>query len=116
MSEEVSFGDHVRVRVAPETVRLGIAEKQGTVFGITTPSVTGVEVVGGLSKDRAIDVFFDDLDRGYWLAEELVYFVDHGSGATITLEGVAKQWVRGDDGSWLERGLPPRKPWWRFWS
>ena len=43
---EVSFGDNVRVVRTRETEALGVAGRVGQVFGYTTPSITGVVVVG----------------------------------------------------------------------
>ena len=117
MPLEISFGDTVQVLDTPETQALGIADGRGSVFGHTTPSSTGIEVVGARSRDYGINVYFDELDRGVWLAEELLAFVDHGAGGVMTLDGVDKQWVRAADGSWLEFDTAPaaRRPWWRFW-
>jgi hypothetical protein len=112
MADPVSFGDVVTIRRAPETEAAGIAGKTGQVFGQTTPSSTGVEVIGASKSDYAINVFFDELNEAYWLAEELVDFVDHGAGTTVTLDGAAKAWVRQADGGWRSQR---RKPWWRFW-
>lgn len=119
MSDEISFGDTVQVLVSPETEALGVAGLQGSVFGQTTPSSTGIEVVGKHRRDYAINVFFETLDRSVWLAEELLRFVDHGQGATISLEGVDQQWVRASDGRWVEASPAKTlslKPWWKFWA
>ncbi len=111
----ITFGDNVRVRATPITESAGIAGRQGNVHGVTKPSVSGVEVLGELSSDQAVHVFFDDLKRGYWLDPSLVEFVDHGPGAGIRLKGVPKQWTRAADGAWLEskRWLGPRE-WWAW--
>lgn len=110
---QISFGDTVRVKEAPETTRLDLAGRQGSVFGVTTPSVTGVEVIGKLSDDFALNVNFEDCLGEYWFAPELLEFVDHGAGAEITLEGVPKKWTRTEDGEWEETDT--KKPWWKIW-
>ena len=74
----LSFGDNVRVRATPATENVGVAGRAGNIHGVTTPSVTGVEVVGGLAGDQAFNVFFDELNKGFWFAPELLEFVDHG--------------------------------------
>ena len=115
----ISFGDNVRVRSTPETESAGLAGLRGQVYGCTTPSQTGVEVVGELKNDYAVNVFFAASDEAYWLAPELLEFVDHAAGTEISLAGVAKKWVRTESGEWLESetGDPPqaRRPWWQFW-
>ena len=43
----------MRIRFREATEGLGIAGQTGTVYGRTTPSVTGVEVIGKSSEDLA---------------------------------------------------------------
>lgn len=45
-TSNISFGDNVRVRSTLETEALGMAGHVGQVYGETTPSVTGMAVVG----------------------------------------------------------------------
>jgi hypothetical protein len=45
MAQQISFGDNVRVRATPETTARGLAGAAGQVQGVTTPSVTNVDVV-----------------------------------------------------------------------
>ncbi len=99
----VQFGDRVRILPDPMTVARNLSGKIGSVYGQTTPSNTHPVVIGTPKDDYAINVFFDDLHEGYWFAEHLIELVDHGAGATITLEGVDKQWVRNADGGWEEK-------------
>ena len=111
----ISFGDNVRVRETPATKAAGIAGRAGNVHGVTKPSLSRVEILGELSGDQAIHVYFDDLNRGYWLDPGLVEFIDHAPGAAIRLQGVPKQWTRSADGEWRESGrfLAPRE-WWAW--
>lgn len=104
------FADRVRIKVSEETQRLGLAGREGQVFGWTTPSVTGVSVIGSTAEDYAINVHFDDLDEGFWFAEDLVELVDHGAGTVISLDGQQTEWVRLADGEWQERPLTPKSP------
>ncbi|MDX1499501.1 MAG: hypothetical protein R3176_06370 [Woeseiaceae bacterium] len=97
----VSFGDTVRIVDAEITRELGIAGFVGTVYGETTPSSSGVEVFGELRTDTAVNVFFEDLDKAYWLAPDLVEFVDHGGGATFEIGG--EEWERTEDGQWIRK-------------
>ena len=117
-SDSPAFGDKVRIRHSPETESKGLAGLVGNVYGQTTPSVTGVEVIGELTSDYAINVFFEDRDESFWFAPALVEFVDHAPGMEVTLDGVAKKWVRTETGDCREESseTKPAKPWWRFWS
>ena len=54
---EIGFGDHVRVRRTEDTEALDIAGRIGEVHGYTTPSITGVAVVGCDGTDYAIAVY-----------------------------------------------------------
>ncbi len=118
MSDLISFGDKVRVRAQAETQLAGIAGRIGQVYGLTMPSVTGVEVIGAPRRDYAIKVYFVDTEESHWLAEELLDLVDHGEGTTITFDGIDKKWIRKGDGNWGELKQSKSrasKPWWRFW-
>ncbi len=95
-----SFADRVRIKRTEETERLGLAGREGQVFGYTTPSVTDVAVVGILSDDYAVNVHFDELDEGFWFADHLVEQIDHGPGTVISLEGQDAEWVRLPNGEW----------------
>jgi len=96
--EPLGFGDNVRVRHAPSTEAAGIAGRVGQIYGQTTPSFTSPEVVGELLRDYAINVHFSELGRDVWLAEQLLEFVDHGPGTTMTIGDTTL--VRGADGEW----------------
>jgi hypothetical protein len=113
-----SFGDNVRIRSSAETEANGLAGLTGQIYGQTTPSVTGVEVIGGLTSDYAINVFFADRQESFWFAPELVEFVDHAPGTEVTIAGVAKKWIRTEAGEWKEESTETKraKPWWHFWN
>jgi hypothetical protein len=112
-SENITFGDNVRLRVTPETDALGVAGQVGQVRGVTTPSVTGVTVVGPLVGDYALNVHFEGRQDALWFAPELLEFVDHAPGLEISIDGVSKKWTRSASGEWVESS--DKKPWWRFW-
>jgi len=97
------FADRVRIRDCEETSRLGLAGREGQVYGWTTPSSTGVAVIGASGEDYAVNVHFDDLGESFWFAEDLVERIDHGAGTVISLDGVDKEWVRLENGEWEER-------------
>lgn len=114
------FGDNVRIKETPETQALGIAGRLGNIYGFTTPSVTSVDVVGSKAEDLAYSVNIEELNKQFWLASDLIEFVDHGAGAEMRLDGVPMTWRREADGSWTEipdqpSAMPAKKPWWQFW-
>src|SRR5579864_6930493 len=95
---EISFGDNVCVIATPDTEALGVAGRVGQVYGHTTPSVTGVAVVGGAgSSDYALNVHFEGRAETIWFAPHLLEFVDHAPGTEIRV-GAASA-VRHADGS-----------------
>ena len=76
-SWSATFGDKVRIRSSVETESRGVAGLSGQVYGQTTPSVTGVDVIGELASDYAINVYFEDRQESFWFAPSLVEFIDH---------------------------------------
>jgi hypothetical protein len=100
----VEFGDRVSIRSTPVTVASGIAGGVGLVQGHTTPSLGYVQdVVGDPTDDVAINVRFDDSD--VWIVPELVEFVDHAPGTTMTVGKT--RLVRRANGSWEPDRLDP---------
>jgi hypothetical protein len=79
-----------------------LAGREGQVFGLTTPSSTGVSVIGSSADDFAVNVHFDELNDSFWFSEDLVEVVDHGEGTVIRLDGQDTAWVRVADGTWKE--------------
>jgi hypothetical protein len=116
-AKSISMFDTVRVRKTNLTTKGELAGLVGVVYGETTPSSTGVDVIGDANDDYAICVHFEDIDRDLWFEADLLEFVDHGAGQTVDIAG--KQWVRGADGEWIEQGSPAGlgkdRPWWKFW-
>jgi hypothetical protein len=100
------FADRVRIRASEETERLGLAGREGQVFGWTTPSVTGVAVIGSPADDYAVNVQLDELDEALWFSDDLVEMVDHGEGTVMSIDGQDTEWVRLSSGDWEERPRP----------
>lgn len=117
MAPSLAFGDNVRVRSTPATIAIGLAGAAGQVYGVTTPSVTGVTVIGDVVDDCAFAVQCPGRDDAVWFSADLLEFVDHGAGTEIRLDGVDKKWTRAADGSWVETPTEGtrRRPWWKFW-
>lgn len=96
---DIDMFDNVRVIASPLTEEAGLAGLFGQVYGVTTPSDMLVEVLGGAPENRALSILFSD-ERQVWIRPDLVEFVDHAPGTTISLGG--KALVRNGDGSWAE--------------
>ena len=93
------IGDIVRIVRTADTVAGGWADRTGTCYGFTTPSVTGVEVVGDSEADAGLNVAFDD-GTSSWFAPQLVTFVDVNAGQIASVGD--KRLVRRPDGEWVE--------------
>ena len=112
----IRFGDNVRVCDTQATREIGLAGLIGQVYGETTPSVTGVQVIGKPRTDYAINVRIEGRKETYWFAADLLELVDHAPGTEIRVG--SKRYVREADGQWRDLpGVEPRqsRPWWRFW-
>ena len=106
-----SFGDHVRIRQDGSSELERFSDLLGIVYGVTTPSVTNVEIVGRSLEDAALNVHFDELDAAYWFDPSVVEFVDHAAGTELQIDGAPVKAVRQADGSWLEVPVDaPEKP------
>jgi hypothetical protein len=101
-SGPISFGDRVRVRETPATGATGLAGLVGDVYGETTPSVTGVKIIGDLTENYAVNVHFEGREGEFWFNPDDLEFVDHAPGTAVTLKGVDKTWVRTESGEWEE--------------
>jgi len=108
----IGFGDNVRVCRTTVTEQAGIAGVIGNVHGETTPSVTGVEVIGELTDDYALHVA-PEQGEGFWIVPSLLEFIDHAPGTGLVVGDVKA--VRQEDGSWKERYIDTKRPWWKFW-
>jgi hypothetical protein len=95
----ISFGDNVRVKSNPLTVELGLAGYTGQVYGETTPSATGVEVIGTTKEDYAVNVQLDGRKDSVWFALDLLEFVDHAPGTEMVIG--TQRFVRSASGDWV---------------
>lgn len=110
----ITFGDNVKILSSQETDELGLSGRKGQVYGVTTPSVTGVVVIGQTEEDYALNVFIEEMNQDFWIAPKLLEFVDHGEGTEIVVGNLRA--VRKADGSWDETILKIDKKWWQFWK
>lgn len=110
------FGNKVLIKRTIETEEKGLADKEGEVYGQTTPSMMDIEVIGTLTKDVAINVHIDDLNEAFWFVEDLIEHLDNGLGAEITLDGIDKKWTKGENGEWIEENTKQDKKWWQLWK
>jgi len=97
------FGDRVRIKESPETLATELAGVEGDVYGFTTPSVTGVTVIGGAPNDHAINVFVESKKADFWIRPDLIEFVHFNAGSETVVGNVKA--VRQTDGTWLETRL-----------
>ena len=93
------MGDHVRIATAEETIATDFAGMEGTCYGFTTPSVTGVRVIGEPSEGYPLNVGFDDGTTA-WFDRSLVEFLDVSAGAVIQIGN--HRLVRDANGDWVE--------------
>ena len=95
----ISFGDNVVIVASPTTEELGYARAPGQVWGVTTPSVTKVVVIGESDEDLAFNIHFENIElEDAWFVPALVEFVDHGAGTEIRI-GDARL-TRSTEGEW----------------
>ena len=94
------FGDRVRIKEIPETRAAELAGLEGDVYGFTTPSATGVSVIGGAPDDQALNVFVESKGTDFWLRPDLIEFLHYNAGSEIVV-GTVKS-VRQADGTWVE--------------
>jgi hypothetical protein len=92
----VGFGDIVRIKESPETVAADLANIEGTCFGLSVPSSSGVHVIGTSARDFAINVSIDGKGE-FWLADHLVERVRH-EPAIIEIDG--DKFVSDHNGKW----------------
>lgn len=95
-----TLGDIVRIRSTDVTESLGVAGQTGMVYGYTTPSVTKVDAVGNPAEDYAISVGIEGRNQQFWFAVDLLEFVNHGTGTTMTIGGCL--FIRDERGEWRE--------------
>ncbi|QLC23005.1 hypothetical protein HFP51_12900 [Parasphingopyxis sp. CP4] len=97
------FMDRAKIKKSEETDRRGLAGLEGHIYGWTTPSVTGVDVIGAQDEDFAINVFIETLDEDFWFTKDLVEVLGPEVGAVFSLDASENENVRLPDGSWKQR-------------
>ena len=106
---EIAFGDSVQIVDTDLTRDSGHAGMVGVCYGLTTPSASGVDVIGLSSEDVALNVNFGASGHGdAWFAPDLVVLVDRHAGAVATVGG--KAFVKTEDGGWIEQGEAQPRP------
>jgi hypothetical protein len=90
-------GDAVRIIPNAETIERGWAGREGTFYGFTTPSVTGIAVIG-LSGDLGFNVGFGDgVDE--WFDPSLVERLGFDPAGTMSIGD--RRFVRDAEGNWV---------------
>jgi hypothetical protein len=96
----VDWFDTARIRPGLETEGTNFAGRVGVVHGFTVPSETGVgPVIGEVGDGAAINVHFDELNKGAWFAPELVEPVE-GDVRTTSFSIGGVTFNRAADGGW----------------
>lgn len=113
---EIGFGDRVRIEEVDATILSGHSGRVGDCYGMTTPSETGVEVIGDTAEDVALNVHFEAEDvPDAWFAPEVVALVGHPEGSRAVVGDQA--FVMDASGSWRPEGNggaePTRRRWFR---
>lgn len=80
------------------------------MFGVTTVSVTGVDVIGEVEADCALNVDFNGQLPAAWFQPSLVELVGPPEG-TVSIGGKDFTWAE-DAADFVE---VTRRPWWKFW-
>lgn len=107
----MSMFDTVRIRETPVTLAAGYNSANGVVFGVTTVSLTQVDVIGEAEDDCALNVDFGGALPSAWFQPSLVEITGQPE-TMISIEGAEFRRPEGG-GEWVR--VKPR-PWWRFWS
>ncbi len=111
----IAFGDVVRIRSVPETDAAGLAGCEGEVLGLTTPSVTGIEVIGETDDDIAFSVSLEGKEGEFWFTPDLIELIERGVDLEISIGEARDKWVKRADGSWERRSAgekSSKKRWW----
>lgn len=103
--------DAVRIRTTPVTEAAGYGGAEGVVYGVTTVSMTGVEVIGEAEDDTALNVDFSGARPAAWFQPSLVEVI--GTPETTIEIGRATITRAAGSDEWVETVRPP---WWKFWT
>ncbi len=97
----MQFGDTVKIKENPDTIKIGVQGKIGQIYGWTEPSVSGAKVIGTLQKDFAYNVYVEQDNQDFWFPEEYLEFIDHGAGTEVSIGN--SSFIRNQDGEWVEQ-------------
>jgi hypothetical protein len=93
------MGDRVRIVSTPEPIEHGWAGAEGTYYGFTTPSATGIEVIGQ-TVDYGVNVGFGEgVDA--WFDASLVESIGYDPDDTMTIGD--RHFVRDAEGNWTPK-------------
>nr|WP_314434702.1 hypothetical protein [uncultured Brevundimonas sp.] len=102
--------DAARIRSTPLTDKLGYGGVEGVIFGVTTVSMTGVEVIGEPEDDCALNVDFEGRLAAAWFQPSLVEVI--GSPEMTMTIGNTTLTRSADSDVWIDAAV---RPWWKFW-
>ena len=85
VESEFQFAGRAKVLATPLTTSLGFADRIGVIYGQTTPSQSGVDVVGEITDDYAVNVYFEELDLAVWFGERVLELVEAAPEIKTTL-------------------------------
>ena len=80
-----TFANKLKLKESPETLNLGLAGRIGVIYGETTPSIMGIEVIGDQKIDYALNVCFRTKEM-YWFSKDLLETIDNSVRSEITLD------------------------------
>lgn len=100
----IPIGHQVRIRSTRATLDAGLAGALGTLSGFTTPSQTGIAVIGDGKYDVAFAVQLKNTDTQSWFDPELLEFVGRTSSLEIEIYG--KRWIWNANGSLIRSPAP----------
>ncbi len=103
----IEFGDKVKFVDNTTTRAAGVANKEGTCLGYTTPSITDIKFIGSTEIDYAISIELNDTKEIIWSTQDLVEFISHGEGQVIEI--CNRKATRRADGSWKEEIIDQKK-------
>jgi len=100
----IPIGHQVRIRSTQTTLDAGLAGALGTLSGFTTPSQTGVAVIGESKDDVAFAVQLTSTGAQSWFAPAVLEFVGRTSSLEIEIYG--KRWIWNANGSLIRSPAP----------
>jgi hypothetical protein len=103
----IGFGDKVKFIDNEITRKEGIAGKEGSCLGFTTPSITEIAFLGNTTKDYAVSIQLKEDSNILWVTQDLVELIDYGEGQVMEVGNIRA--TRQSDGTWKEEFIDPSK-------